>query len=188
MAKKIVGVIIIFVLGGLFYLWHRSVIKRMEMVYQKEMNNLKLKLQKEYEVDFFKVYSYNPINDSVEIDFYIKIPKHLPLETKLRIITDRLSRFEFQRHPINFLRVENRKGKKIAIVDLKEPDYSHAFTWRGGFFQGSSGGLSTTITLVKTFLQPDYQGEWIDGIEFYYEGEPISNEWDHIRLNGTIYR
>ncbi|MEO0183036.1 MAG: hypothetical protein ABIL40_06140 [candidate division WOR-3 bacterium] len=187
---KIASVIIIIILiaGSLFYLWHKSVVKKMEIAYHEEMNDFKSRLQKEYEADFFKVYGADNEANNEEINFYIKIPRYLSLLKKLEILADRLSRFEFQRHPINFLRVENRKGKKIAIVDLKEPDYSHAFTWRGGFFQGSSGGLSTTITLVKTFLQPDYQGEWIDGIEFYYEGEPISNEWDHIRLNGTIYR
>jgi len=41
--------------------------------------------------------------------------------------------------------------------------------------------------LTMTFMQPDYKGEWIDGVEFYYRGKPME-EWDHINLTGTILR
>lgn len=89
------------------------------------------------------------------------------------------------------MRIENRNNKKIAIIDLREKNhpYPHGYSWRGIYFQGSSGGGSTTVTLIKTFLQENYKGEWIDGVEFYYEGKPIvENEWAHIFLSGTIYR
>ena len=42
--------------------------------------------------------------------------------------------------------------------------------------------------LVQTFLQNDYDGSSLDGVEFYDEGEPISDQWDHISLSGTKFR
>lgn len=136
---------------------------------------------------FFKVYGYNVMADE-EVSFYITIPEKLSLCEKMEFIAKILSKCKFHDHPINVLRIENRNNKKIAIIELKEPNFPRAYTWRGGYFQGSSGGHSTTVTLTKSFLQEDYDGEWIDGVEFYYEGKPISSDWDHVFLDGTIFR
>jgi hypothetical protein len=73
------------------------------------------------------------------------------------------------------------------MIDLRESDESPG-TWRGGYFQGSSGGYDTQIRLMSTFLQEDHKGPWIDGVEFYYEGKPMTSEWDHIFLEGVKYR
>lgn len=45
----------------------------------------------------------------------------------------------------------------------------------------------TFETLVRTFLQPDDRGPWIDGVRFLYNGK---NEWpsEHCDLSGTHYR
>lgn len=55
------------------------------------------------------------------------------------------------------------------------------------YFQGSYGGQHTAITLRETLLQPGYQGKWIDGIVFYYQGEPIEI-WDHFNFSGIQSR
>ncbi len=137
----------------------------------------------------FRIYGYDDYADSVVVSFYLIIPETLSLTEKLKELANKLKKYVFQNHPINLLRVENRDNKKIALIDLKEPDSSGKYTWRNGFFQGSSGGHATTIILIKTFLQEEYKGEWIDGVGFYYEGKPILNEdWDHISLGGIKYR
>ncbi|MFH1096881.1 MAG: hypothetical protein ABH886_01640 [Candidatus Desantisbacteria bacterium] len=138
--------------------------------------------------DFFKVYGSDKGANHEEINFYVAVPKNFPLLEKLKLLADRLSRFEFQYHPINVLGIKSYNNKKIAIIELNELNYPEAFTWRGGYFQGSTGGGFTTLTLTKTFLQEDYKGNWIDGVKFYYEGKPISSDWDHIALSGTIWR
>ncbi|MDI6782153.1 MAG: hypothetical protein QME49_08645 [bacterium] len=138
--------------------------------------------------DFFKVYGADKECEHEEINFYVAVPKNLSLLEKLKFLANKLSRFEFQYHPINVLRIESRNNKKIVIIELNELDFQEAYSWRHGYFQGSAGGGFTTLTLTKTFLQEDYKGNWIDGVEFYYEGKPISNEWDHVMLNGTIWR
>lgn len=143
------------------------------------------------EYEYFPIYSADKEAEKEEINFYVKIYKNLSLIEKLKIIADQLSKFKFDGLPINILRIEERDNKKIAIIDLKELTSSDNLLpfWRTKYFQGSAGGYFTTLTLIKSFLQEDYKGEWIDGIEFYYEGKPIlEGEWDHISLHGTIYR
>ena len=139
---------------------------------------------------FFKIYGANRDATREEINFYVAIPDDLSLLKKLKLLADKLSRFKFSYLPIDVLRIEDRGGKKIAIIELKETKYScpSCPSWRTLYFQGSTGGYFTTLTLIETFLQRDYEGEWIDGVEFYYEGSPVSDEWDHISLSGTMYR
>jgi hypothetical protein len=135
-----------------------------------------------------KIYEYDVFHDRPGFGFYVATDKDASLRYKVQLIADILSSVYFRNNPINVLRIENRDGKEIAVVDLRESGIEGVYTWRGGFFQGSSGGQWTTYMLVNAFLQRDYNGEWIDGVVFYYEGKPISNEWDHIHLHGVIPR
>lgn len=178
MNRKVIIAIIITALlvGGGVYLWNTMAMKKM-------------KVEKEFE--FFPVYGPDRDAMNLEINFYVRIPEKLPVIEKLKIVADKLSRFKFDL-PIEVLRIEERKSKKIAIIDLiecEDTEGNSQITWFSVYFQGSTGGFFTSMSLRRTFLQETYEGEWIDGVEFYYEGEPILEEdWDHISLSGTIYR
>ena len=65
-----------------------------------------------------------------------------------------------------------------AVINLKDiPDKE----WHS-FFQGSQGGHTSEYRIVKTFLQPDYTGEWIDFIEIWHNGEPAFEMYEHFCL------
>jgi len=178
MNKKVIVAIITtaLIVGGGIYFWNMMAMKRM-------------KVEKEFE--FFPVYGPDGDAMNLEINFYVRIPEKLPVIEKLKIVASKLSRFKFDL-PIEVLRIEEQNNKKIAVVNLLEhedADESSQTNWCSVYFQGSTGGFFTTMSLRKTFLQETYGGEWIDGVEFYYEGEPILEEdWNHISLSGTIYR
>lgn len=178
MNKKVIVAIIVTALLVSYgaYLWNTMAMKKM-------------KVEKDYE--FFPVYGADRDAMNLEINFYVRIPEKLPVIEKLKIVADKLSRFKFDL-PIKVLRIEEQNNKKIAVVNLLECEDTEGnsqMTWFSVYFQGSTGGLFTSMSLRKTFLQEDFEGEWIDGVEFYYEGEPILEEdWDHISLSGTIYR
>jgi hypothetical protein len=205
------------VVGGGVYVWHYSSVKSLKneklssasSLKNENLNNqqqlqgqihelkaelkeLKQTLQKKIEDPtgyYFKIYGADKGANYSEVNFYVSIPETIPKLEKLRHLADKLSRYKFRYLPISVLRIENRSNKEIAIVELIEKDPMSGTSWRSGFFQGSTGGSFTTITLTKTFLQEDYEGNWIDGIEFYYEGKPIGKwDWDHIKLSGTNYR
>lgn len=164
---------------------------------QIELNNEVLRLQDEVSVlrqfayraparfrpELLEVYDCD-VHYNTYVGFCVVVPQDLPLLQKVRFLADRLSTYRFRNLPIEVLEIENRKGKHIAVIDLQEEDRP---IWSTHYFQGSTGGYVTQTVLTMTFMQPDYKGEWIDGVEFYYQGKPME-EWDHINLTGTILR
>ena len=91
------------------------------------------------------------------------------------------------------IELQSLDSQGIAHLNLKENDnYSGPTSlpicqsWFS-YFQGSSGGLNTMITLKESILQKSYESDWINGVMFYYQGQEIG-EWDHVSLNGLIKR
>lgn len=152
----------------------------------------------EGEFDFFPVYGADQGANDLEVNFYIRIQKYASLTDKLNIIADHLSRYKFNYLPLKVMTIDDQEGRKIAQVNLDEHQWNKGtgnqqysgnagFTWSANYFQGTTGGWFTSQTLIQTFLQNHYKGEWIDGVEFFYEGEPIG-DWDHIQLKHTVFR
>jgi len=131
------------------------------------------------------------LNDSAwaeEVLCYVRVPADLPLKQRLDLLAGRLSTIKFGRLPIDVLGIEERGGRRVAVIDLRNPSDSLAGSWYNRF-QGSAGGTASTVALCGTFLQLGFDGEWVDAIEFYYQGKPFTNEWDHVpALYGTIWR
>ncbi|KJR46795.1 hypothetical protein UF75_2852 [Desulfosporosinus sp. I2] len=130
-------------------------------------------------------------NYKKEIDFDITMPKEDSLKSKLDTIADTLSVIYFGNLPIEVLEIDDNK---IATINLEETSEKSTNTsvqktssWGTGFFQGSTGGTITTIRLSESFLQKDYEGEWIKGIRFLYKGQPV--DFEHTpELSKVIYR
>lgn len=124
------------------------------------------------------------------VDCYVDTGRDQPVMQKLRVLADRLSRLKFSGLPIEVSRIDTVTGRRVVVIDLRELHEGYEPpTWRAGYFQGSTGGMITQTTLVHSFLQKDYRGEWVDGVRFLYQGEPIrEGDWDHIDLSGVTYR
>lgn len=119
------------------------------------------------------------------------------VEDRLTVIAQKLSLKEFKGLTIELIGIEEIDGKKIAVFNLKENEENIAEldrskysspSWANNFFQGSAGGSWTCYTLQTTMLQPEYNGEWIDGVRFLYNGEE-NNSFQHIEgLDKIKYR
>lgn len=108
------------------------------------------------------------------------------IEDVLETMADELSKQVFEGLPIKIQEVKTESGKQIAIINLKE-DSNLDIGWASNFFQGSTGAAITELTLKETFLQKEFTGNWIDGIQIFYEGE--ASEFDHLpQLGEIIYR
>lgn len=113
------------------------------------------------------------------------------------VIGNELSQYCFDGLPIEVSEIKKVDGKEIAVINLKESVFNEEIdapkkfvgrTWKAGYFQGSCGGSITSMELIETFLQRDYKGKWIDGVQFLYEGNNIT-EFDHVpRLSDINYR
>lgn len=196
------------VVGSAMYLWHISVIEKMkpEQQIRDQLSQAKDVIIKDLKVhiarledqlsrspdklpaDLLKIYSYGAGDKIRTVGFCLAVPNNYTIAQKLDLVAEVLMKHEFRKGLIEVKRIEQREGKKVAIVDLRETK-DCPYAWKGLYFQGSSGGMATTSILSNTFLQPDYSGAWPDGVVFLYEGEAIkANEWDHIFLHGTKYR
>lgn len=174
---------------------------------QKEVENLEERFHEEMAViaslkagegEVLPIYRANVDDYSREIGMYISMPPEKSLREKLDIMAQKVSLFYFEGLPIEVAEIKTEDdGRKIAVIDLKEsrenqsasePSKYKGASWAVGYFQGSTGGIETSVCLTETFLQKDYKGEWIDGASFTYEGGRVDN-FDHIaNLAGTNYR
>jgi hypothetical protein len=136
---------------------------------------------------FLPLYGYDAYSFEEQYVCFIGIPKSLPLNEKLEMLALKVSQLCFRSSPIEILSITEQNGLRIARINLKEKENGHDWGW--GYFQGSTGASITAKTLLSSFLQKEFTGEWIDGVEFTYEMKPISSTvWDHISLEGTYFR
>lgn len=132
----------------------------------------------------FNIYGANIDTYEKEVVKEITIDEDLELEEKLAILAEDLSQTQFAGLGIEVSKIEEQDGKKIATVNLTEVQDSEDVSWESVYFQGSTGGIVTTVALQETFLQPDYSEQWIDGVRFIYEGEEII--FDHVEPLGEV--
>lgn len=141
---------------------------------------------------------YSADVDSLELTKIgsLKVEKDAPLKDKLDKLASELSKNVFSSLPITVTKIETIDGKKIATVNLSETNESKQLsdladyngdTWLRHKLQGSTGASVTSKSLIETFLQRDYTGEWIDGVKFTYEGEEPFFE-HALNLSETNYR
>ena len=84
--------------------------------------------------------------------------------------------------------IKTVNGKKVLIVNLIEGSGAVGEkSWVYDYFQGSTGGNVSTVALTETFLQKEYSGTWIDGVQFLIDGETI--DFEHVEgLSEIIYK
>jgi len=120
------------------------------------------------EVEFFPIYhatgeDFNGYNEEEKISGYILVDKNLSIKEKMQLIANNVSRSYFGL-PIEVEKIENRNGKKIAIINLVEYTEDENDEWSRKF-QGTLGEMLSMSTLERNFIQAQYLGEWVDGIE-----------------------
>lgn len=157
--------------------------------------SLKDKLSKKDD-NFYAVYTANTFTMDKEIYFWMYIPGSQSIKQRLDVLARALSQTNFNNLPIEVMKIEEVDGKRVAVINLKESkenqgfaDYSlfKGYSWVQGYFQGSTGGSNTSTSLIETFLQRQYDGEWIDGVKFLYTN---GSDWlEHVQeLTVVSYR
>lgn len=119
---------------------------------------------------YFKFYGPDDQAMYVRPSYYLPVQGDDVME-QLEFIADSLIKYTFTGQIIVVEGIEVIDGKKIANIDIRDPEgYEGAFTMN--FLMGSTAGIMTADTLIETFLQRETElDEWVDGIHFSYEGE-----------------
>jgi hypothetical protein len=140
------------------------------------------------EYQTYAIYGMNEQATDIEVQDYVKVSKGTSIQDSLDSIADHLSTQYFSDNGIYVGEIIDKNNKKMVTIDLKENENSTPETaWMTHYFQGSAQANATQSTLVESFLQRQYQGEWIDEVTFYYEGKPLE-ELDHINLSQSFLR
>ncbi|MBN1187732.1 MAG: hypothetical protein JXB49_35995 [Bacteroidales bacterium] len=134
-----------------------------------------------------KAYKKDYNKDVPVITKIIPVDKDLSIEKKVQLLCDNLSKEYFSGLRLNVMKIEEGT---MHVELLENEDYNgpkeDESSWYN-YFQGSTGGMRTTIILKETLLQRNYKGDWIDAVIFYYEGEEMGG-WDHVMLDGILSR
>lgn len=141
----------------------------------------------------YPIYSADVNTYAKEIHFGTYIPGNLSIKNKLEAIANALSEVYFSNLPIEVSEITEISGKKIAVINLKESEENQKIndasqfkgaSWATRYFQGSTGGIITSICLIETFLQKDYEGQWIDGVKFLYNNKVC--DFQHVPSLGEV--
>ena len=133
------------------------------------------------------LYSKDVNTDEQVIVGEVEVNEDLSLEEKIEKLSKELSEKVFDNLPIEFVKINDIEGKKIALFNLDELgnnakditfDKYEGINWINNYFAGSAGGSVTEYTLITTLLQKNYTGEWIDGIEFTYKNSKIESAFE----------
>lgn len=128
------------------------------------------------------IYAFNVETEDIVIKDKFEVKKYIDLEQKLLLLSEKLSKENFEGKKIVLSEIKDENGSKIAYFDLRDSDEKDSWN---AYFQGSLGGFSTKLSIVETFLQRDFTGKWIDGIKISYNGS--YQEFDHINFADEIY-
>lgn len=109
----------------------------------------------------------------------INIEESKSIKDKLDMLCKSLKEDYFKDENIDIV-VQGIDEKAIATINLVNKDAWH------NHLQGSTGGIITEQTIVKTLLQKSYSGNWIKGITILIDGEVP--EFDHAFSKNTFMR
>ncbi|SCZ03348.1 hypothetical protein [Alkaliphilus peptidifermentans] len=160
-----------------------------EEIIQEQVYIFNILKEENKEYIILPIYNANMDTYDREISYYIYLPSQISLEEKITVLAEKLSKFSFRSLPIEIKGIETIDNKSIVVVNIQEPeDESSTVAWDRHYFQGTSGGTMTATRLIETFLQREYEGQWVDGVKLLYNNTP-SREFDHVgNLFSTHYR
>lgn len=142
------------------------------------------RLEETLQIKLMNIDDYN-----LQTHFYLEQGE---MEADAKRLAEILSTYVFSDLGIEILGSEEVDGQRILKIHLTETHernadgYYDSPSWFNHYFQGSTGGMFTSQTLIETFLQRQRE-DWYDGIYITYQEE---FQFDHVEglLFNTIKR
>jgi hypothetical protein len=163
---------------------------------EKAKNNMASVPTLENKNNIYPIYTANIDTCEKEVWIYAYSPNNAELEQKLIIIVNALSETYFNNLPIEVVEIEEINNKKIAVINLNESKENEGIkqqikltenAWANKYFQGSTGGKVTSVSLIESMLQREHKVQWIDGVRFLYNNG-VCNFEHTPELNKVNYR
>ncbi|PKK40008.1 hypothetical protein ABB02_00801 [Clostridiaceae bacterium JG1575] len=156
------------------------------VITEAQLNRLKDSKEvnrKDYNLEAFpqraETLLYFPIYDATQKgpktrELYAAINSGTTLEEKLQKLTGAMAQGMFQNYALELVHLQTKEGKKIARINLQDNGDNR---WAERFFRTSEDGAQTQKILISGLLQMDYTMDWIDGVEFTHNSQPITHEF-----------
>lgn len=112
----------------------------------------------------------NNIKEDKQIK-YLKIEKDTTLEEKVNKIVSVVSSECFSNLPIE-VKIYGNDTAKVNLLEFNE-DENNRVSWKEDYLNNST--IEQTLrVLLENILQDEYNGQWIEKVQLYYEGELLS--------------
>ena len=102
---------------------------------------------------------------------YLEINEDSPLQEKIELIVNAISKECFNGLPIN-VTFDGDDIAKVELVELENLENSRV-SWKEDYLNDQIKEYTLNV-ILKNMLQEDYKGHWVDKVQLYYEGELIS--------------
>jgi len=161
--------------------------ERDSLLAQLEIGNAETPVEPEADEETLPVYGADNNHQRIKVSS-VTVKTDEPLLNKMNFLGAEIGVKFFGGLTMEAKEIKTVSGKKVLVMNLIEGSGAVGEkSWVYDYFQGSTGGLMTSIALSETFLQKEYSGTWIDGVQFLLDGETI--DFEHVEgLKEIIYK
>ncbi|WP_194191991.1 hypothetical protein [Clostridium chrysemydis] len=126
----------------------------------------------------FNVYDVDSKDMEVKKETELRIArKDYDIKESLESILNTISEEKFEGLKIDVKSIVSEGEKSIVNIDLRDIEDK---SFKEDYFKGVERGGITESILIENVLQREFEGEWIDGVRFTYNGEKI--KYNHVPL------
>ncbi|MBQ6631274.1 MAG: hypothetical protein IJH55_03975 [Romboutsia sp.] len=112
----------------------------------------------------------NDIKEDKQIK-YLQIEKNTTLEEKVNKIVSVVSSECFSNLPIK-VKIYGNDTAKVDLLEFNK-DENNRVSWKEDYLNNSTREQTLRV-LLENILQDEYNGQWIEKVQLYYEGELLS--------------
>lgn len=126
----------------------------------------------------FNVYNVDVKDMEVKKETELRVArKDYDIKESLESILNTISEEKFEGLKIDIKSIVRENEKSIVNIDLRDIESKN---FKEDYFKGAERGRITESILIENVLQREFDGEWIDGVRFTYNGEKI--KYNHVPL------
>ena len=114
------------------------------------------------------LYSYTKDLETQKIKEGVKttITSKATLQEKLNLLASHISQQHFNGLPLIVESIEDNN----AVIKLVDDEKNYTNSWTNKYFSNEANYELNSACLIESFLQRNYDGDWVETIEFVYDG------------------
>lgn len=121
--------------------------------------------------NYLALYTGNEESYEKEVAYYLGPAIDYSKEDAIKLLLTNLSSEYFSGLQLELVKIDEDNYAHVNLIE-NQSQKTPSISWQSNYFQGSTGGMVTSITLIESLLQAHLDNvPWIDGVVFSYMGE-----------------